>query len=174
MEALGGVSNLDSGTGEDFGGNVHVSWDLKGELAIRWRKGMRAVSVSDRRNICMTVPGTEIPQHEQNRHNSTWLQGGKLKGIRQVGKSHFLNTKLYPHDKEELLKAFEKTLLGSDVTHHRNSYCRMKALTLTLVTVGCIFTPIIMINNICKNRAILYLLSYHFLPILSNMDIFLQ
>ncbi|MXQ92421.1 hypothetical protein E5288_WYG001067 [Bos mutus] len=78
-------------------------------------------------------PSTEKPRLEQNRNNSTWLQGGKLKGIRQVGKSHFLNMKLCPHDKEELLKAFEKTLLGSDVIHHRNSYCRMKALTLTLL-----------------------------------------
>ena len=121
----------------------------------------------------MTVPGTEKPWLKQNRNNSTWLQGGKLKGIRQVGKSHFLNMKLCPHDKEELLKAFEKTLLGSDVIHHRNSYCRMKALTLTLVTVQCIFTPIIIINNIRKHRAILYLLSYHFFPVLSNMDIFL-
>ena len=89
--------------------------------------------VSDRKNICMTVPGTEKPRLEQNRNNSTWLQGGKLKGIRQVGKSHFLNMKLCPHNKEELLKAFEKTLLGSDVIHHRN--CRMKALTPTRVTV---------------------------------------
>ena len=173
VEALGGITNLDSGTGEDYSGNGHVSWDLKGELAIRWGKGLRVVSVSDRKNICMTVPGTEKPRHEQNRNNSIWLQGGKLKGIRQVGKSHFLNMKLCPHDKEELLKGFEKTLWGSDVTHHRNSYCRMKALPPTLLTVGCIFTPIIIINNICKHRAILYQLSYHFLPVLSNTDIFL-
>lgn len=56
---------------------------------------------------------------QQNKNNSTCLQGRKLRGMRQVGKGHFLNMKLYPNSKEELLKVFEKTLFGSDFTHHK-------------------------------------------------------
>ena len=66
---------------------------------------MGVVSVSDK-GIRVNVPGTEKTHYKQHRNDSTSLQGGNLREMRQVDKGHFLRMKLYPNSKEESFRLF--------------------------------------------------------------------
>lgn len=69
--------------------------------------------------IRANFPGTEKTHHKQHRNDSTLLQGGNLREMRQVDKGHFLHMKLYPNSKDESFRLFKKMPFSSDFTYHK-------------------------------------------------------